>query len=242
MLFSFRFHRTVFRRTTAGLAWPVRWLIELLLAAASMVSANPPNVVFIISDDQNWTDYGFMGHPKIETPHLDRLASQSLVYERGYVSAPLCRPSLASMVTGLHPHQHNIRGNDPVLPGRVRRNDHPELFAEWRPKMSAPMQRLTSFIRVLKENGYLTLQTGKWWEGNPLDHGFTAAMTHGDTPRGGRHGDEGLRIGRETQQPYYDFVDQAVVFRLFSAHEVIALGILTDTLERLSGMGRENAV
>ena len=66
-----------------------------------------------------------------------------------------------------------------------------------------------SLVKVLKENGYATLQTGKWWEGNPLNHGFTDAMTHGDPSRGGRHGDQGLKIGRETMQPIYDFVEKA---------------------------------
>ena len=75
-----------------------------------------PNVVFIISDDQAWGDYGFMGHPHIATPALDRLAAQSLVFERGYTPVPLCRPSLASIVTGLYPHQHGVTGNDPALP------------------------------------------------------------------------------------------------------------------------------
>ena len=57
-----------------------------------------PNIVLIISDDQAWTDYGFMEHPVIQTPLLDKLAQRSLLFERGYVSSPLCRPSLASMV------------------------------------------------------------------------------------------------------------------------------------------------
>jgi uncharacterized sulfatase len=76
--------------------------------------------------------------------------------------------------------------------------------------MEAPMLRNPSLIKALKKDGYATLQTGKWWEGNPLNHGFTDAMTHGDPSRGGRHGDEGLKIGRETMQPIYDFVEKAV--------------------------------
>jgi len=56
--------------------------IFLVLAAALM--AEKPNVVFILSDDQAWTDYGFMGHTHIETPHLDRLADQSVVFPQGY--------------------------------------------------------------------------------------------------------------------------------------------------------------
>ena len=71
-----------------------------------------PNIVFLLSDDQAWSDYGFMGHPEIKTPHLDKLASESLLFRRGYLAAPVCRPSLASMVTGLHPFDHGVTGND----------------------------------------------------------------------------------------------------------------------------------
>ena len=76
----------------------------------------PPNVLLIISDDHAWGDYGFMGHPRIQTPHLDRLAANSLTFTRGYSPVPLCRPSLASIATGLYPHQHGVTGNDPTLP------------------------------------------------------------------------------------------------------------------------------
>lgn len=79
---------------------------------SSAHASDRPNLVLILSDDQAWTDYGFMGHPDIQTPHLDRLAKRSLVFERGYVAAPLCRPSLATLVTGLYPMQHGITGND----------------------------------------------------------------------------------------------------------------------------------
>jgi uncharacterized sulfatase len=169
-----------------------------------------PNVVFIISDDQAWTDYGFMGHPTVRTPNLDKLAAQSILYERGYVTAPLCRPSLASMATGLHPHQHRIRGNDPAMPEGKNPANSPELWKQLRDRMKAPIQEHDTFIRLLAENGYATLQTGKWWEGNPSEGGFAEGMTHGDVSRGGRHGDKGLEIGRKTMDPIYDFVDRSV--------------------------------
>lgn len=60
-----------------------------------VVSLSKPNIVLILSDDQAWTDYGFMGHPDIQTPHLDKLAASGLRFDCGYVAAPLCRPSLA---------------------------------------------------------------------------------------------------------------------------------------------------
>ncbi|MEO7623939.1 MAG: sulfatase-like hydrolase/transferase, partial [Gallionella sp.] len=53
-----------------------------------------PNVILILSDDHGFTDYGFMGHKVVRTPNIDRMASQSLLYTRGYVM-PVCSPSLA---------------------------------------------------------------------------------------------------------------------------------------------------
>ncbi|MEX2381477.1 MAG: sulfatase-like hydrolase/transferase, partial [Opitutales bacterium] len=50
-----------------------------------------PNVVLILSDDQSWWHYGFMGHEDISTPRLDRLADESLLMTRGYVPSSLCR-------------------------------------------------------------------------------------------------------------------------------------------------------
>ena len=70
-------------------------LAALTLSIGCTVPANQlPNIVLIISDDQGWMDYGFMGHPVIHTPHLDRLARESIVFRRGYVPTALCRPSL----------------------------------------------------------------------------------------------------------------------------------------------------
>lgn len=189
------------------------WLATLvfILLGHEAATAQQPNVVFLLSDDQSWGDYGFMDHPHIQTPNLDKLARASILYERGYVTAPLCRPSLASIVTGLYPHQTGIRGNDPLLPKGINRKDqkHRDISVKFRDRMTAPMKEHPNFVQLLKDNGYATLQTGKWWEGDPKDHGFTDAMTHGDHRRGGRHGDKGLGIGRKTMKPIYDFVDQA---------------------------------
>jgi uncharacterized sulfatase len=66
-------------------------LLPLLMIASTVAAdAKPPNVVLILSDDQGYTDYGFMGHPDIETPHLDKLASESALFRRGYVPTALC--------------------------------------------------------------------------------------------------------------------------------------------------------
>ena len=97
----------------------IAWILAVIALAAHRSiapAAEPPNVVLIISDDQAWTDYCFMGHPHVRTPHLDRLARESLTFRRGYVPSSLCCPSLASIITGLYPHQHRVTSNDPPLP------------------------------------------------------------------------------------------------------------------------------
>ncbi len=154
----------------------------------------PPNVLLIVSDDQAWTDFGFMGHPTIRTPHLDALAAESATFTAGYVPTSLCRPSLVTLLTGLYPHQHGVTGNDP--PKGVDRRRMAELIRA-APKVPA----------LLAGAGYVSLQTGKWWEGNYENGGFTDGMTHGDPARAGRHGDVGLQIGRQGLQPIWNFLD-----------------------------------
>lgn len=157
-----------------------------------------PNVVVILSDDQGWKDYGFMGHEVIKTPHLDQLAARGLTFKKGYVASPLCRPSLASIITGRFTNQHGITGNDVDSFNNRAALDQP---------MREIFHKFPSFVRGLTEQGYLTHQSGKWWEGSYQDGGFTHGMTHGDPSRNGRHGDEGLSIGREGIQPIKDFLD-----------------------------------
>ena len=183
-------------------------LIVLLAAAPHRLEAAdaPPNIVMIISDDQTWTDYGFMGHPDIQTPNLDRLASRSATFRRGYVPVALCRPSLATMVTGLYPHQHGITGNDPWRDAAIPA----DVYAASREKLISRIDNCKTVPALLAEQGYLSHQSGKWWEGNYSRGGFTHGMTRGFPQNGGRHGDDGLRIGRNGMKPVLDFIDSSV--------------------------------
>ena len=161
-----------------------------------------PNIVMILSDDQGYGDYGFMGHQRIETPHLDKLAIERLVITHGYVPSSVCRPSLVSIVTGLYPHQHRITSNDPPQVGdKAKRRD-------LRNEQVAYMDKSPTIPRLLTPLGYQSFQAGKWWEGHHNRGGFTAGMTHGDANRQGRHGDEGLHIGRQGIAPIREFLDQ----------------------------------
>ncbi len=70
--------------------------------------------------------------------------------------------------------------------------------------MNRHMENVPTMSRLLKDQGYLCLQTGKWWQGHFSHGGFTHGMT-----QGGRHGDDGLDIGRKTMQPIYDHIQLA---------------------------------
>lgn len=165
----------------------------------------PPNVLMIISDDHHWGDYGFMGHPHVRTPHLDRLSREGLTFRRAYVPASLCCPSLASIITGRYPHEHLITSNDPPIPRGMRPADFykSEAFTQGRARMVEHLTAWPTLPKLLGRAGYASLQTGKWWLGDFTHGGFTHGMT-----KGGRHGDQGLEIGRKTLQPIYDFISQ----------------------------------
>ena len=175
----------------------------LMVLAACVAVAAPPNVVLILSDDQHWGDYGFMGHGQLRTPALDRLARESLVFSRGYVPSSLCCPSLASLITGRYPHEHKIVGNDPPDTPEAPRGSPAgrAAFEAGRERMNRHLEAWPMLPKLLGAHGYTSLQTGKWWQGDFRRGGFDFGMTKGQ-----RHGDEGLAIGRQTMQPIHDFV------------------------------------
>lgn len=195
-------------RPAVHLRLMIRRFFLSLLALPLFVSAAdaPPNIVLIISDDHLWSDYGFMGHKVIQTPNLDRLAAESLTFQRGYVVSSLCCPSLATIITGQYPHQHKVTSNDPPIPQGMAKKGFqksPE-FEAGREVMSRHLEEAGTLPTMLKQKGYLSLQTGKWWQKHFARGGFTHGMT-----QGGRHGDTGLDIGRKTMQPVYDFIADA---------------------------------
>lgn len=176
-----------------------------------------PNVIFILSDDQAWFDYSFMRRANVEkaamdldpgipqvakTPAIDRLADEGLTFVHGYCN-PVCRPSLASIITGAHVHQHWVSGNDLVNSSGTRVDDT---------TVEARMQVMNPLPRTLASQlGYTCFQTGKWWEGHPSNGGFTHSDTANSTAAGSepsqwsggmpsyvraRHGDWGLMTGR----------------------------------------------
>ncbi|TMA23657.1 MAG: N-acetylgalactosamine-6-sulfatase, partial [Deltaproteobacteria bacterium] len=75
-------------------------------ALAQTKAPRRPNLLFILTDQQRRDTLGAYGNSVIRTPNLDALARSSVVFERCYVTQPVCTPSRASIMTGLYPHSH----------------------------------------------------------------------------------------------------------------------------------------
>lgn len=181
-------------------------IISITFGLLTANAADKPNIVLLLSDDHAWNDYSFMGHPDVKTPNIDKLAGESVVFPRGYVPTALCRPSLMTLATGHYAHRHGVTGNDPSPKYAERDSD---LYNERRAQLISYIDQFDTLPELLGEQGYLSHQSGKWWEGNYKRGGFTHGMTRGFPQKGGRHGDDGLKIGREGLTEIFDFVDMA---------------------------------
>ena len=208
------------RIATIGLSWLLGSAAVLAVAAES---DKRPNVVMIISDDQAYSDFGFMGNDVVQTPNLDALAAQSTVFTRGYVPSSVCRPSLVTLLTGLYPHHHGVHFNHPP-PGfsKLTRTMNRQQFDAARRAATRLIRDTATLPRMLADQGYRCLQTGKYWEGHYRNAGFTDGMTRAKPVPGARYGnkqlangdwvahgngDAGLAIGRETMQPIEAFLE-----------------------------------
>ncbi len=123
--------------------------LVLGLSVAATGAAERPNIIFYMTDDISYNDYGCYGHPTIKTPHIDRMAREGRAFDRAYLTTSSCSPSRCSMITGRYPHNTGA----------------PELHS------NLPASQ-TIFPEKLKDAGYYTLLSGKQHMGNAVKRGF----------------------------------------------------------------------
>jgi len=108
----------------------------------SVISKTPPNILFVITDDQSWLDVGSYGNQAVRTPHMNALAINGVQFSNAYTAAPSCSPSRAGILTGQDIYRLEEGG---VLTGFIR-------------------DKFTVFPTLLEANGYTIGATGKrYW-------------------------------------------------------------------------------
>lgn len=118
--------------------------------------ADKPNILFILADDLGWSDLGCYGSDFYETPRIDRLAEEGVLFTNAYAACHVCSPTRASILTGQYPARLHLTD---WLPGRLD-YDFQKL------KNAVTEQRLPygqkTIAQALKEAGYRTAVIGKW--------------------------------------------------------------------------------
>lgn len=127
-------------------------------------NTKPRNVVFILSDDHRYDYMGFLSTiPWLETPSMDRMASEGAYIRNAFVTTSLSSPSRASILTGLYSHTHKVVDNNAPLPAG-----------------------LTFFPEYLQQAGYETAFFGKWHMGNDTGEPQPGLQSLGKYTRTGR--------------------------------------------------------
>ncbi len=170
------------------LSWICRSAIFVFLALWAGACEKPTekyNVLFIAVDDMN-NDLGCYGHPLVQSPHIDRLASMGTRFERAYCQFPLCGPSRASVLTGLRPQTTRQHVNRQY----IREN----------------MPDVVTLPQMFRQNGYFSARVGKIYHyGNPGDIGTDsfddpASWDYTFNPRGREKDEEDLLIDYTPQR------------------------------------------
>jgi len=187
------------------------------------------NIVLVSIDDLGWKDLGFMGSDFYETPRVDRLASEGMVFTDFYANAPNCAPSRACLMTGLSAPRHGIytvasaeRG-----PSRLRK-----LIPTTNTTTLDP--RFVTIAEALQADGYTTGMFGKWHlGGDPKTQGFDVAetrrprvgnrRTHFFPPEDDRPLEEGVYLSDHLAERAVDFIDehQDEPFFLYLPHHAV---------------------
>ena len=118
-----------------------------------------PNIVVIMADDLGWMDLHCYGNEKLDTPALDKLASEGMRFTNAYASAPVCTPTRAAMMTGQAPARLQITNHAPGNPDGFSLPNSP--WMEARNSRHLPLAAVTIAER-LSESGYATAHIGKW--------------------------------------------------------------------------------
>lgn len=134
-----------------------RCLLCLWFTSPLALAAEKPNIILVVLDDLGWRDTGFMGNSYIETPQLDQLAKQGLVFDNAYSNAPNCAPSRAAIMSGQYAPRTSVYTmfTGDMGDEHLRRVLTPPNKQYLEPKV-------ITIAEMLRNAGYRTAHIGKW--------------------------------------------------------------------------------
>lgn len=146
--------------------------------------AEKPNIVLINVDDLGWKDLGFMGSNYYETPNIDALSKQGMVFTNAYAGAANCAPSRACMLSGLNTPKHGV-----YTVGSSERGDATTRKLIPIKNTEHLNDSIYTLPEMLKSAGYLTANIGKWHvSNNPLHQGIDVNVGGSDKGNPGKNG------------------------------------------------------
>ena len=188
-------------------------------------SSGPPNLVLIIADDLGWPYLGVLGDNNVMTPNLDLLGTHGAIFSVGHSSSNICAPTLRTLISGLYPVQYERRASKIAkariadMGGIPKTADDSHKRALFKKEYeTAAIEQFNTLPKMLKKNGYVSHQSGKWWEQSYRHGGFTYGMTdgwswedlveQGDSGFFTQMGGWGNSIGRTTMTPIDEFLQE----------------------------------
>ncbi|KJF43529.1 sulfatase [Draconibacterium sediminis] len=156
-------------------------LMALSSCGAKAKDKVKPNIVLINIDDMGWKDVGFMGSKYYETPNIDALSANGMVFTNGYAAASNCAPSRACLMTGKWTPRHGIYTVNSSERGASKDR---KLIPTVNTEILAEEHQIIP--KVLKSYGYTTCHAGKWHlSHNPTEYGFDINIggSHAGMPR-----------------------------------------------------------
>lgn len=132
-------------------------VILTMMLLPARADAAPPNIVLIFADDLGWQDVGYQGAEFIETPNIDRLASEGMVFTAGYAAAGNCAPSRACLLSGQYTPRHHV-----FAVGDTNRGPQSSQRLVPIPNKSGLSVENVTFAEALKSAGFVTGIFGKW--------------------------------------------------------------------------------